>query len=417
MKKVYNVLAVMMLAAIMSSCSQKNNDTFIVVANESDLPRENETVEILFKALQDINEGLTAENVVILDAEGKQVPSQVYTEADSTTVKLVFQASVKAGETVEYKVQKGVREDYPVKAYSRHVPERKDDYAYENNKVAGRIYGPALNGPNDPRTFGSDIWLKSTERMVIDERYYNELEKGISYHHDYGEGMDCYKVGNTLGGGALVPHVLEQKEIAGENFVPQKEKLVYDVVGSVITGNNWATCKHVCNGPVRTKAVFTYEPFNVGNVKYSAVRELELDANTHFVKWVTTFIPEEHKADSMMVLLAAIKHDVIAEHVDKEWVAFTEKASDPQDNVEPGNISVAVVYDPISFADNKIAYAGTSPDGHAGVVTKEAVNKPITVWTGSGWSKAGIDSPEKWTEMVKNFAYAQKHPLNVTIKK
>ena len=410
----FDKLAVAALAAVISSCSATDADTVIIVSNDSELSRENETVEVYFQALHNLDEGLTADNVVILDAEGKQVPSQVYTEADGTTVKLVFQASVKSGETVEFKVQKGEREDYPVKAYSRHVPERKDDYAYENNKVAGRIYGPALNGPKDPRTFGSDIWLKSTERMVIDERYHNELVNGISYHHDYGEGMDCYKVGNTLGGGALAPHVLVQKENSGV----QSGEPVCDVVGDVITGDNWATCRHICNGPVRTKAVFTYNSFNVGDLKYTAVRELELDANSHFVKWVTTFVPDGHQADSMMVQLAAIKHEVIGdEHFDEGWIAFTEKASDPQDNEQPGNISVAVVYDPADLADNPIKYNGTSPDGHACIVTKEALNKPVTVWTGSGWSKAGIDSPEKWTEMVKNFAYAKEHPLNVTIKK
>ena len=200
-------------AAILASCSVDSQS--IIVTNDSELSRENETVELCFNALQKADKSLTAENVVVYDMTGVQIPSQVYTESDGT-VKLLFQATVDAGAAAKYVVKAGEREEYPVKAYSRHVPERMDDYAYENNKVAGRIYGPALEFP---RTFGSDIWLKCTERLVIDDWF-----KKMDYHHNYGEGMDCYKVGGTLGGGALVPYS------AGETFV---------------IGDNWASFRHI----------------------------------------------------------------------------------------------------------------------------------------------------------------------------
>ena len=119
------------------------------MTNDSELSRENETIELCFKSLQKADKSLTAENVVVYDMTGVQIPSQVYTESDGT-VKLIFQATVDAGAAAKYVVKAGEREEYPIKAYSRHVPERMDDYAYENNKVAGRIYGPALEFP---RTF------------------------------------------------------------------------------------------------------------------------------------------------------------------------------------------------------------------------------------------------------------------------
>ena len=388
MRKVYNIVAAALLAAIISSCAEKKQ--VIVVTNDSELSRENETVEVLFKTLQDGCEGLTAENVVILDSEGKQVPSQVYTEADGT-VKLLFQASVESGASAEFKVEKGTRENYPMLAYSRHVPERKDDYAYENNKVAGRVYGPVLDFP---RTFGSDIWLKSTESLVIDKRYHDELVNGLSYHINHGDGMDCYKVGPTLGGGALVPYV----------------------EGKLILGDNWKEVKHICDGPVRTKAVFTYDTLDVAGQKYAAVREMELDANTYFVKFVTTFTPVGHEADSMMVQLGAVTHDVLNKYSGDSWIAFTEVASDTKQPEVDGNISVAVVYDPADLADNEMV-ACNLENGHASIVTKEATNKPITVWTGSGWSQAGIDFPEVWTAMVGDFAYAKQNPLKAVIKR
>ena len=385
MRKIYSIMAVAFAAAIMSSCSEDIKLT-VVVSNDSELSRENETVELLFSTLQESNSELTAENVVVIDPSGAQIPSQVYTEADGT-VKLLFQATVAAGESQNYTIIQGTREKYPTLAYSRHVPERKDDYAYENNKVAGRIYGPALDFP---RTFGSDIWLKCTERLVIDDWF----EK-MDYHHNYGEGMDCYKVGGTLGGGALVPFV------AGEK---------------IITGDNWASFQHICDGPIRTKATFTYNAFDVAGKKYSASREIVLDANSHFVKSVTAFYPQEHAADSLELLLGAVAHDVLTYHDGENWIAFTEIASDTKQPEVDGNISVALIYDAAELADNP-AVQIAKYDGHHAIITKEKAGKPITVWTGSGWSQGGIDAPEAWAVMTGDFAYAQANPLKVTVKK
>ena len=371
-------------AAILASCSAGGQK--VVVTNDTDMARANETVELCFKALQEADADLTAENVVVLDKSGAQVPSQVYSEADGRT-RLLFQASVPAGSKAEYVVKAGEREDYPVKAYSRHVPERMDDYAYENNVVAGRIYGPALEFP---RTFGSDIWLKCTERLVIDDWF-----KKMDYHHNYGEGMDCYKVGGTLGGGALVPYA------EGKNFV---------------IGDNWASFQHLCDGPVRTKAVFTYNAFDVDGVKYSASRELELDANSRFVKSVTAFHPVGHEADSLDLVLGAIQHQVLNRENGENWIAFTEVASDTKQPEIDGNISVALVYDAAELADNPIKAIGDVA-GHAAIVTKEAAGKPIAIWTASGWSQGGVESPESWNRLVRDFAYAQANPLKVEIVK
>lgn len=384
MKRILNIMAAASAAAILVSCSADSQK--VVVTNDSELSRYNETIELCFKALQKADKSLTAENVVVYDADGVQVPSQVYTEQDGK-VKLLFQVTVDAGAVAEYVVKAGEREEYPMLAYSRHVPERMDDYAYENNRVAGRIYGPALEFP---RTFGSDIWLKCTDRLVIDDWF-----KKMDYHHNYGEGMDCYKVGGTLGGGALVPYS------AGENFV---------------IGDNWASFQHICDGPVRTKAVFTYNAFDVDGVKYSASRTIELDANSHFVKSVTAFHPVEHDADSLDLVLGAIKHDVISRVDGENWIAFTEVASDTKQPEVDGNISVALIYDEAELADNPIKAIGDIA-GHAAIITREAANKPITVWTGSGWSQAGFEYPEQWTVLVGDFAYAQANPLKVEVVK
>lgn len=87
------------------------------------------------------------------------------------------------------------------KVYGRYVPERKDDFAWENEYAAFRMYGPALL-PENPSN-GVDLWLKASPELVVDSFYYREHEMGLPYHINYGKGLDCYKVGHTAGCGGL----------------------------------------------------------------------------------------------------------------------------------------------------------------------------------------------------------------------
>lgn len=88
------------------------------------------------------------------------------------------------------------------KVYGRFVPERKDDFAWENEYAAFRMYGPALR-PENPSN-GVDLWLKKSPELVVDSFYYREYVLGKPYHINYGKGLDCYKVGHTAGCGGLV---------------------------------------------------------------------------------------------------------------------------------------------------------------------------------------------------------------------
>lgn len=87
------------------------------------------------------------------------------------------------------------------RVFGRFVPERKDDFAWENEYAAFRMYGPAL-APENPSN-GVDLWLKASPELVVDSFYYREHELGLPYHINYGKGLDCYKVGHTAGCGGL----------------------------------------------------------------------------------------------------------------------------------------------------------------------------------------------------------------------
>lgn len=83
-------------------------------------------------------------------------------------------------------------------AYGRFVPEREDDFTWENDKVAFRIYGPSSSGKG--QVSGVDAWLKRVPYSIIDKWYAGHLE-GISYHEDHGEGYDPFHVGDSRGVG------------------------------------------------------------------------------------------------------------------------------------------------------------------------------------------------------------------------
>jgi len=97
--------------------------------------------------------------------------------------------------------EKQIADDKTPRAYARLVPERKDDLAWENDKVAFRVYGPALrSGAEDS---GIDCWCKRVTYPVVDKWYDQDRLKKISYHQDHGEGYDGYHVGDTRGCGGL----------------------------------------------------------------------------------------------------------------------------------------------------------------------------------------------------------------------
>lgn len=93
------------------------------------------------------------------------------------------------------------------RVFARFVPERKDDFAWENDLVAFRTYGPALRA--EPENSGIDCWFKSVPYPIIDKWYledelklpYGKINK--PYHDDQGEGLDAYKVGESRGCGGI----------------------------------------------------------------------------------------------------------------------------------------------------------------------------------------------------------------------
>ena len=102
-------------------------------------------------------------------------------------------------------------------------------------------------------------------------------------------------------------------------------------------------------------------------------------------------------------------HNVLGREDVADYIAFTEKASDSSDPDRDGNISLGLVL------GGEAAGTGTL-DSHAVIYGTAQSGQAVTTWAGSGWSQGGVASQETWAQEVKDFAYAQAHPLKVTLK-
>lgn len=363
------------VAALCFSCARELK---IEVANPSPTDRCGETVEIAWAELSACGD-LTPDDVVVLDGEGRQIPSQVLYLGSEEPQALIFQTDVAAGQTRRFTVAKGVREAYPAKAYGRYVPERYDDYAWENDKVAYRLYGPALETSTEKLvTPGIDVWVKCSDRLVIDEWY----AKG-DYHHNYGDGMDCYKVGVTLGSGASAPYV----------------------DGRLWLSRNYAGQQTLDNGPIRTTVRLTYAPFDADGHEVSLTKTVSLDAGSRFNRMENVY---EGDFEELPIAAGFVRHDVKQLMRGDGWMAFCEAASDSDDPVRDGDIFEAVI----------LPGAEMLPEvqGHAVAVKRVKPGEKLVYYAGSGWSQGGVEQMEAWLDEVSGMHAAVAAPLQVTIR-
>lgn len=361
-------------ALALASCTEGLQ---VEATNPSQTRRTAQSVEIAWSEVASLC-GVTPENVVVLDGDRAQVASQVIYAGQQEPQSLLFQTDAGPGETRRFTITKGQRDEYPSKAYGRQVPERYDDYAWENDKVAYRLYGPALEtSPEKLVTPGIDVWVKSTDRLVIDERY----ARG-HYHHDYGDGMDCYKVGVTLGSGASLPYVGGKLRMMGHNYAAQRT---------------------LDNGPIRTTVELTYAPFDVEGTPVALVKTISLDAGSRFSRMENRYTGMAE----LPIAAGVVRHDVKEFASGEGWFALREAASDSADPASDGDIYLSIV----------LPGSEILPDtqGHALAVKTAYDGEPLVYYAGSGWSKGGIADMQQWSETAARLAEELAAPIEVRI--
>jgi hypothetical protein len=379
-RKIFVLFSLISLIA----CS-KHNTLKLEVENPSAIDRKEEMVEVAWKEVKE--KLLLAQDfsLVVLDESGKQLPYQLVYNGASTPQSLIFPATVKSGSKSGYTIKEGSPEIFPSRTFGRQVPERKDDFAWENDRVVFRMYGPAL--VEEYPSNGVDMWLKKTSNLIIDKFYKGDLESHQSYHVDHGEGLDCYKVGHTLGAGGIAPYFRD----------------------TLWVGNQYDTYKVLDNGPLRTCFELTYNRIPVGESSLKQTVTITLDAYTQMNKAVVTC---EGEIAPIQLAGGIYLHDVPGNiRADKAaaYIAYAEDATSDA-SLAAGRNYVGMIF-PAGLQDikrDKLHLLGLSA---------YQAGTSFTYYFGGGWNQWGFETDEDWFQYMAVYTENLKNPLTVSVQK
>ena len=380
-------LAYFILTCVVTACTATPKSVSVSIQNPSTFDRSQEIVEISLDSLKSrisLTDGLT---YIVKNQSGEIVPSQVTYDN-----KLIFQSGLTANGQGVFTIEGGKNPEFTPKTYGRYIKERKDDFAWENDKVAFRIYGPALI-PIDGPSNGIDIWYKRTGDMVIDKWYKNDLAGVASYHNDNGEGLDDYSVSRSLGAGAMAPWV--------------NDKLWLN--------QNYANQELLENGPLRTTFKLTYNDIEVADKKFAETRLFSIDAGSQLTKVVQSYSTSDPISVAAGIVLRDIKDQVITS-AEKGYVIYPEPATPKASGVF---VSIVLPSGIKNITTN--TYEAKNPTGrsltyrHTLALTDYQPGKPLTYYTGYGWTQAGFPTVDAYKAYIENFVSMQKEPLIIRI--
>lgn len=260
------------------------------------------------------------------------------------------------------------------KVMARYVPERADDFVFENDLVAGRFYGEALEG--NPTSPGIDVWVKLPGKLVADDWYKGAMEDPDYYHHDHG-GKDCYKVAVSLGGGASAPLY------GGELCYP---------------GTNYRSFEMVEEKPDKVTFILHYPAWSLKQgLQVTLDKKITVTAGSYFCDVEDTYVFSG--AESLTIAVGVNRHpaqnDNIVEIMNPEYYALWEPASDQSIEPEDGMLGVAVV-----VPDGEACFI-TGDDLHGVCIKEVRSGEPLRYKFGSCWSKGDIKDMNSWFEEVK----------------
>ena len=346
--------------------------------------------------------GTTADSLRVRDAAGLDVPFQVTFDG-----KLLVETAVRKGGVARFTLTKGTHPQFPMVCHGALHPERKDDFAWENDRGAYRVYGPALERTHE-RSYGIDVWTKNTPELVVDDRYYIEdvvtipridsiyrnnwhvrdsLYRLISYHYDHGRGLDPYRVGASLGCGApalmvgdslVMPYCFERYEVLDE-------------------------------GPLRFSVRLEQSPRMVCGVRVVENRLITLDKGSNFCKmeggsgtvvspicqsrWLRTSPLAEERLPfcSGVVLQPEDRESYV---LGENYVSYTDPTDQP-------NVHQAPLYVAVLFPNGKVTTR--RQDNHVLGIVNDYDRKPYTYYFGSAWAKYDVRTEEEWTARIQWF--------------
>jgi len=270
--------------------------------------------------------------------------------------------------------------DYRV--YGRFVRERHDDFAWENDRVAFRVYGEALETWKDePLTSSAvDAWSKRTSRLVLNDWFLVD-----DYHRDHGEGGDFYPAGKTRGCGG--------------------SGLVID--GALVLSKNFRSSRVLASGPLRLVFEVSYPEWQSPGLAVTEVKRVTLDAGSQLNKLESFY---STPGDGPVTWAAGIRlAKEVVPRIDRErGIARTwEHLGQYGEN---GWLGCGVVLDPAAIVDVK------EDGGNQLVVARTPKGQPATWYAGSGWDGSGrFPDVAAWDRYLDAFAARLRSPLAVEV--
>ena len=355
------------------------------VANPIDLARPSETITLEVAALHTL---LTFTDPRTLHVRDERTGADLLTQAvdlddDGTFDQVIFQSDLAPRETRTFGLSVGERriaqrDDF--KAYGRFVRERRDDFAWENDRIAHRMYGAALETwAQEPLTSSAvDVWTKRTRRLVINDWYMVD-----DYHRDTGEGADLYSAGKTRGCGG--------------------NGLWLD--GRLYPSANFRDSRVLANGPIRVMFELVYAPWSAAGTTVRETKRITLDAGANIGRYESRYTgaagtPLQHAVGIRTPAGAAATADTAA-GILRTWETFKDGN---------GNLGCAVIADPATVAGRADA------DGNALLVTGIPASGIVTYSAGFAWDKAGdVTSAAQWAQYVADAARRLRAPVVVRL--
>ncbi len=436
MKSNYISKGIIMLLALAGSNYSYAQQATVVVNNPTDAQRQ-ELVEVNISDVKAKLAGIAPkkdEAYIVKNKRGQQIGSQITHDG-----KLLIDASIRPHGSATYYISIG--KPYPQKVWTTGAlyKMRKDDIAWENDRCAYRVYGPALQRTGE-RSFGTDIWVKNTPDTVVYERYIKDMQGNIngdkvdekvkseerkmknltgaaleaqkakikalkavsreidvttSFHLDHGNGLDPYRVGATLGLGA--PGLMVGKDLV----LPYCYK----------------TYKILDNGPLRFTVELAYNPSTIGDQKNVVEhRIISLDKGSNFNKMTVWYDGLTHPTD-FATGFPIHEEDTETKTFAKDYVSY----ADPTDNQEVNNSQVYVgVLFPNGVDNTYYQVFDKKHDGatgHAlGLKLGLKDGERYSYYFGAAWSKYDVKSYNEWQLRIKEYLEALQKPLEVTLK-
>lgn len=390
--KTISIYSVLALCFVMFNCENETGQ-IITVKNTLDIPRSFETVEISVSDIV-LPEETSIEDIGVIDVKtDKVLVSQlVDQDQDGKVDVLLFQPEIGANTETQYKLSKIKADKKPEVieyCYSRFVPERTDDYTWENNKVAFRTFGPVAQKmvedgvKGGTLSSGIDAWLKRVETPIINKWYKRNDEKKGAYHQDHGEGLDNFHVGVSRGVGGLAAKI-DTTYYVGKNFT------------------NWKT---ITTGPLRTSFVLEYADWDANGNTISETKHISLDYGSN----LSRFEVELSGVDNIYAGLTLHKKEgVDTQNKEAGYVSYWEPLDDSELGtgiVVPNNnmISSELFDTPVKDWSNL----------YANIKVNEG---KVVYYTGFGWKKANeFTSKASWNKYLEEFAKKVNNPIEVVL--